>query len=174
MLLPELLATVPLFRGLTSAELAELAPRLVESRAQPEEPIIREGDPPGHPIYLLLKGSVEIVKAGVDLRSRVIASLSAPSLFGEIEVLARRPATAGVIALSECELALLPRSVFDDLTSASRDGVLKVVKNLAAILSYRLATTDERLAAYFDIGEEAARTCIGEARSAIYSGTGPP
>lgn len=161
------LAALPLFRGLTSVELEEIASLLVPSRAAAGDPIINEGDAPGHPVYVLLRGAVEIVKAGVDRRPHVIGSLSAPSVFGEVEVLARRPAIASVVAAAECELALLHRGLFDELASANRSGILKVIKNLAGTLAYRLAATDERLAAYFDIGDAVTQKQI---HGVIYSG----
>jgi CRP-like cAMP-binding protein len=163
------LASLPIVRGLTSVELEELASYLVDGRAKPQERIIREGDPAGHPIYLLLKGSVDVVKGGLHHGTHVIGSLSAPSVFGEVEVLARRPAIASVIATGDCELALLQRGVFDELATANRSAILKVIKNLAMTLSYRLAATDERLAAFFDLSGEPAERQLGPLRGVIYS-----
>ncbi len=166
----ESLVSLPMFRGLSSVELEELASYLVDSRAGAHDRIITEADAAAHPIYILLKGSVDIVKSGVKSRPHVIGSLSAPSVFGEIEVLARRPAIASVIATSDCELALLHRGVFDELAAGNKSGILKVVKNLAATLSYRLAATDERLATYFDVESEDAQKQLGHLRTVIYSG----
>ncbi len=165
----EALAPLPLFRGLTSVELEELASYLVDARASAQQRIIEEGDAAAHPIYILLEGSVDIVKCGLKSRPHVIGSLSAPSVFGEIEALARRPAIASVVAAGDCGLALLHRGVFDELTAANRSGILKVIRNLASALSYRLAATDERLAAYFDVGGEDAERHLGPLQTVIYS-----
>jgi CRP-like cAMP-binding protein len=161
------LASLPLFRGLTSVELEELASYLVTRTATAKERIIEEGDSAGHPIYILLGGTVDILKRGHHSRPHVIGSLSAPSVFGEVEVLARRPAIASVVASTDCQLALLHRGTFDELTAANRSAILKVIKNLAATLSFRLAATDERLAAFFGVLERPEAEAL---RQAIHTG----
>ncbi len=170
---PNILADLPLFRGLSTVELEELCSYLSERAIGAKERIMREGDSPGHPIYILLRGTVEVVKGGINGRQHVITSLSAPSVFGEIEVLAKRPAIAGVVATTEVALAELARGDFDQMLNASRTAALKVVKNLAQTLSYRLAATDEQLAAHFDAGDTLAQAEIGLMRSVLYAGWRP-
>src|SRR5689334_17201848 len=109
------LADLPLFRGLTTVELEEVASILVHRHLKARERVIREGDAPGHPIFLLVAGSVEVTKIGVNGRPHVISSLSAPSVFGEIEVLAKRPAIASVTAVTDAQVAEIPRGAFDEL-----------------------------------------------------------
>ncbi|MEK7705071.1 MAG: cyclic nucleotide-binding domain-containing protein [Myxococcota bacterium] len=144
---PQILLELPLFAGLTTTEIEEIATQMSAASYAPRAAIMREGDAPGHPIYVLVKGSVDVVKRGFDGRARVLTSLAAPSVFGEVELLARRPAIASVVAMSTVEVATLGRGVFDELVTAGRPCVMKVVRNLAQVLSYRLAATDERLAA---------------------------
>ncbi len=163
------LVDLPLFAGLSTVELEEIVSLLVQKRIAARERLIREGDPPGHPIFILLAGSVEVTKAGVNGRPHVISSLSAPSVFGEIEVLAKRPAIASVTAVTDVEVAELPRGAFDELAAQSRSSVLKIIKNLAQTLSFRLAATDEQLAAQFDTGDSLSRAKIGLMRSVLYS-----
>lgn len=164
------LAHLPLFEGLSSVDLEELCTHFEHGRLEAKTAIIKEGDRPGHPIYVLTGGSVDVVKSGADGRFHVISSLTAPSVFGELEVLARRPAIAGVIAATDVEVATLGRGVFDELCNAGRPCVLKVVKNIAQVLSYRLAATDERLATYFAMGQESENEKLSHVRSLLYSG----
>lgn len=164
----DVLAGLPLFKGLTTIEIEELASHLDTDEAGDKAVLIREGDEPNHPIYILLDGTVEVLKHGVDGRDHVISSLSAPSVFGEIEVLAHRPAIAGVRTTSPVKLALLNRGVFDELCAGNRPCILKVIKNLASTLAYRLAATDGRLAAYFGVTRPDAET-VGQMHSFLYS-----
>lgn len=164
-----LLTDFPLFAGLSTVELEEISSHLTTKDVPALERIMREGDPPGHPIYILLAGSVEITKTGIQGHPHVISSLAAPSVFGEIEVLAKRPAIASVTATSAVRVAMLKRGVFDEMCQQNRSAALKVVKNLAQTLSYRLAATDERLATYFDHGDKGQRETIGAMRSVLYS-----
>lgn len=164
----DVLAGLPLFSGLSTIELEEIACHLDIDEAGNEAILIREGDEPNHPIYILLDGSVEVLKHGIDGRDHVISSLSAPSVFGEIEVLAHRPAIAGVRTTSPVKFARLNRGVFDELCADNRACILKVIKNLASTLAYRLAATDGRLAAYFSIAHPDSEA-IGQMHSLLYS-----
>jgi CRP-like cAMP-binding protein len=166
----ECLQDLSLLRGLNSVELEELAAHLDEAHMRAGEEIIREDDPPGHPLFFLLKGSVDVIKRGVDGRGHVISNLSAPSVFGEVEALVHRRAIAGIVASTDIKVARLRRGVFDEMCKAQRSCALKVIRNLAKVLSYRLAATDEKLAAQFDLAGPSNDTKLMELRQVIYSG----
>jgi CRP-like cAMP-binding protein len=163
------LTNLPIFRGLDSVELEELASHLVATVVEPNQCIIKEGENKSHPMYILLAGNVEVAKFGIDGRDHVISSLSAPSVFGEIEILVRRPPIASVIARSRAELAMLNRGVFDELCELQRPSMLKVIKNLATTLAYRLAATDGRMAAYFNVSSPQARDALGKMQNVLYT-----
>ena len=165
----DLLANLPLFDGLSTVELEELGSHLESAEVDAKQTIIKEGDQPDHPIYILISGNVEVIKYGIDRRDHVISTLAAPSVFGEIEVLARRPAIATVCTVSKCRLALLNRGVFEELCNNNRSCILKVVKNLATTLAYRLAATDGRLAAYFSLTQNNDPEAIGQVHKTLYS-----
>jgi CRP/FNR family transcriptional regulator, cyclic AMP receptor protein len=164
------LSQLPLFKGLSTSELEEIAATLQACDAPAGKALIREGDAAGHPIFVLVHGTVEVVKRGLDGRGHVISTLAAPSVFGEIEILTRRSAIASVNAVSDVKLATLSRGEFDQMCNASRSAALKMVRNLAQVLSYRLAATDDRLAAQFDLSIAGNAAKLGEVREVLYSG----
>ena len=164
------LADLPLFKGLSSVELEEVASYLVDRRAPAQTRLIEEGDTGGHAIYLLLAGEVDVLKRGHHSHPRVIGTLAAPSVFGEVEVLARRPAIASVVASTDCTLAVMNRGIFDELAAANRSAILKVVRNLAVTLAYRLAATDERMAAYFGLEGRDQAERLAPVTQALYTG----
>ena len=163
------LERLPLFTGLNTTELEEMAAHLGTTEVCAGTTLISEGDPPGAPMFILVQGAVEVVKRGLDGRGHVISSLSAPSVFGEVEVLARRPAVATVAAITDVCLATLGRGVFDELCAANRSCVLKLVRNIAQVLSHRLAAADQRLAAQFEARTPLGPDRIGELRGMLYS-----
>lgn len=169
----EVLAQLPLFHSLSTTELEEIASRMEPQSLGPERGLIREGDPPGHPIFVLLTGSVEVVKRGLDGRGRIISTLQAPSVFGEIEILAKRPAIASVNTVSDVTLAILSRGEFDEMCQMNRPAALKLVRNLAQVLSYRLAAADERLAAQFDFAGSRDAQSLAKLREVLYVGWRP-
>jgi CRP-like cAMP-binding protein len=121
-------------------------------------------------MYVLLAGSVEVIKQGIDGRGHVISTLSAPSVFGEIEVLARRNAIATVAAATDVKVAVLMRGTFDELCNSNRPCALKMIRSLAQVLSYRLAATDDRLAAHFALSLQGMDEKLGDVRDIMYSG----
>ena len=159
---------IPLFNGLTSIELEELAAHLEPRAAASGEVLIDEGSAPGHPLSVLLGGTVEVSKVGLQGRRHVICTLSAPSVFGEIEVLSRRPAIASVVASSDVQLAVLRRGIFDELCDSNRSCILKLVMNLARTLSHRLAATDEQLATFFEAAAPNEKASLGGLRSTLF------
>ena len=162
----EILKSLPLLRGLDTTELEEVAALLGFQEVRAGEEIIREGDNTEHALYFLLQGSVDVIKRGMDGRGHVISNLSAPSVFGEIEALVRRKAIASVTASTPGKLALLRRGVFDEMCHDNRSCALKMIRNLAQVLSYRLAATDDKLAAQFALEVPGAH----EIRKVIHSG----
>ncbi len=165
---------MPLFAGLSTTELEEIAAHLEPHAAAVGEELIREGEDVRQPLYVLLAGSVEVIKRGVDGRGHVIATLSAPSVFGEVEALVKRRAVATVRASAPVRVGRLRRGAFDEMCAAARPAALKIISNLAQVLSYRLAATDCQLAAQFELRAPGADASIGEVRRVLYTAWEPP
>jgi CRP-like cAMP-binding protein len=166
---PATIVDLPLFKGLTTVELEEIASLLDLKELPAKSNIIKEGDEPNHPIYILLGGTVEVLMRGYGSREHLITSFQAPSVFGEVEILARRAAIAGVVSTTPVKLAMLRRGLFDELVASDRISVLKMIKNIARTLAYRLAATDGRLAAHFAGDSDA----LGQVRNTLYLGWHP-
>src|SRR5688572_31581168 len=115
---PALLVELPLFKGLTTVELEEIASHLEFAELPARTIIIKEGDEPNHPMFVLLTGSVEVTMRGQGTRDHIISSINAPSVFGELEILARRAAVAAVVSVTPVMLARLRRGLFDQLLEA--------------------------------------------------------
>ncbi|HLE28994.1 MAG TPA: Crp/Fnr family transcriptional regulator [Anaerolineales bacterium] len=103
---PELLARLPLFNGLTQAELSAVAPWFNESRFERDEFIFFEGDPATR-FWVAKDGQVKIVKYGEEGKEIVLEVISPGELFGGATMLmAQQPATAQ--ALSNVTALSLP------------------------------------------------------------------
>jgi CRP-like cAMP-binding protein len=143
----EALQGLALFTGLSTTELEEVSMQLDVKSADAGTELIREGDADGHPLFVLLAGTVEVVK---------------------------RKASASVVATSQVRVAQLHRGVFDEMCNANRPAALKIIRNLAQVLSFRLAATDDQLAAQFDLAPPGIKEKVGEVRRVIYSTWQPP
>jgi voltage-gated potassium channel len=95
-----MVARVPLFAGLSAADIADIM-RLMRARtAEPGDMIVRRGEP-AHSMYFLASGEVEI-----DLKDKHVR-LQAGHFFGEIAVLRRARRSGTVTAITRANLLIL-------------------------------------------------------------------
>ncbi|MGL4494438.1 MAG: cyclic nucleotide-gated ion channel [Beijerinckiaceae bacterium] len=95
-----MVARVPLFANLKAADIAELMRYLQSQSYEPDEVIVRRGDP-AHAMYFISSGEVAI-----DLPDQCV-TLSEGHFFGEIAALRRTRRTATVRARSRTRLLVL-------------------------------------------------------------------
>jgi CRP-like cAMP-binding protein len=140
-LLADRLADVPLFSGLSAESRERLAAFAFQSCFEPGELIVQEGRTPNG-LYVVMSGSVEILK-GIDSdRPRVVATLGVGEPLGEMEVLAEWPRTASARAVERTEVVGLDSWVFMDFLHDEPQMAIRLLQ----ILSKRLAETSERVA----------------------------
>lgn len=168
LLLPprELLRRIPFFNELGEADLKRVLDRTDVLSFLPGEEIVKEGER-GEAMYLIGRGTAEVVTRDTDGREQVLARLGAGEFFGEIALLHAQRRTATVRAETPCTLLELRR---DRLLP-----VLDHAPRLAEVLeqAYRdrvLATALAHVPALGGLDEQArlraARTmelaCVGE------------
>jgi len=114
-----ILQRLDILSGATRATLERLALSAVEETVPAGRVIIQEGDE-ADDFFVLVDGETEVVAAGEAGVARTLGSLTPPNYFGEIGLLARRPRTATVRAVTECKLYRIKGDDFvDALTVAS-------------------------------------------------------
>ena len=118
-----MVAKVPLFEGLESGVIYEIANMLKVKRFHKNEVIIKEGSF-GDSMYFIMDGYVEVVAQGVDV------FLKKGDFFGEIALLKDIPRTATVISKTRCELLELNRYSFQSFIY-SKPELLKQIKEVA-------------------------------------------
>jgi MFS family permease len=123
------LQSVPMLAHLSLVTKEEIASRLAPITVEPDEEVIREGDP-GDRFYILVTGEVDVSSSGQSIVTR-----SAPDYFGEIALLRDVPRTATVRARTPLTLFALEREDF-----------LAAVTEHAAGRAASHAVIDERLA----------------------------
>jgi small-conductance mechanosensitive channel/CRP-like cAMP-binding protein len=98
-----LLRRNPLFSTLSDEQLVSLARQAGCLRFSPGETVVQEGDP-GHSLYQLVSGRVEVRKRQAGGASVAVAQLSRGDIFGEMSLLSDTPRSASVLAIDECVL----------------------------------------------------------------------
>jgi CRP/FNR family transcriptional regulator, cyclic AMP receptor protein len=138
-------AELPLFSQLDADELSEVIAELQPGLAGAGMVLIGEGDPPGHPLYILRRGRVAITKRGPSGKPHWLNTLAAPSVFGEMEVLATRPAIATIVTQETVVFATLSSDSIRKLCKNERPCILKVLHTVVATLRLRARATEARV-----------------------------
>jgi small-conductance mechanosensitive channel len=109
----QVLAGVELFKPLTDAERDYLADHLLYAPFANGETITRQGAV-AHWLYVLVAGKAEIrSKVEEDEKPRLVATLTAPALFGEMGLMTGEPRTADVVAITDVECYRLDKAGFE-------------------------------------------------------------
>jgi voltage-gated potassium channel len=128
-----LVAKVPLFRNLDAARIAQVAGVLRARRAERGERLIRKGEQ-ADSMYFIVSGEVEVDQETGAARGR----LQAGDFFGEIALIADRPRTATIVALTACKLLVLHKDDFENFMQSHpelREAVGVAAKKRLAELS---------------------------------------
>jgi len=108
----ELLKQMPLFAELSKADLDVLSPSVRIETYKSGHVIVREGRV-GVAFFLVISGSVEVVKGMGSPEEAVLTKLGAGDFFGEIAALKHGTRSASVRALEETKCLVVQRLHFD-------------------------------------------------------------
>ncbi|MDI6776474.1 MAG: cyclic nucleotide-binding domain-containing protein [Syntrophales bacterium] len=147
-----LLREIELFRNLTPEQISKVSDILHPVKFPENEIIMREGDA-GDSMYIIMEGTVEVVKSLIisDMdeedreKSKVFTRLDAKhhAVFGEIALLEKQKRTATVKALTNCLVYKIKRDDFLRLAEKDHELGYRMLLNLARIISARLRKADE-------------------------------
>ncbi len=124
---------VALFRGMGRKLLRKLLVDLVEKRYAAGDVVFHEGET-GKVLYVVLEGSVRITKRS-NAEERTLAVLGPGCHFGELALINQCARFATAVAEKESLLLIMYKSYFDDLTRVNSAISLRILHNLAEILS---------------------------------------
>ena len=143
------LRDLPVFNGLTDAQLAEVAAVLVTRELRSGETIFAEGERSSS-MYVLVSGSVGTSKrlglaardGNAPVKQKVLVHLAAPQFFGEMGLLSDLERSATIAADSDCRLFELRRADFEQIAKSDPALGFLLVRNVAVVLAERLRRTD--------------------------------
>lgn len=138
----DLLRAVPLFRDFDPSELSEVAQLVTTRRYAKHETIFREGDP-GQTFYLILTGSVAIVRIAADGKETILSLLKKSDFFGEMSIFDTAVRAASVRTLTSVEVGAIERNDFLALIDRSP----RIGRLLVIALSDRLRAANKLISA---------------------------
>jgi CRP-like cAMP-binding protein len=139
------LQKIPFMSGLMPAELDALMAAGHVREIPAGDLVFRAGDA-GAELCVLLDGEVAIELDIAGAPPRILASLSAGTVFGEISFLLGSPRTASARALEDTRVLSFSREDLERVSQAGRQAVYSMVETIARILALRLSSADRDLA----------------------------
>lgn len=136
-----LLTQVPLFYGIDPEELVPLWPYCQERHFQPGEPLLRQGEV-GEGLLLLTSGMAAVKVRTFSGDERIVVYLGPGQILGEIALLDGGPHTATVVAVQPTEAVLIPTTHFWAFCERHQPTGVKLLRNLAADMAFKLRHTD--------------------------------
>ncbi|MBN1262052.1 MAG: cyclic nucleotide-binding domain-containing protein [Anaerolineae bacterium] len=127
------LTKVPLFEGLNSYQLKQIASRLVHRTYQAGQEIVTQGKS-GFGMFVVSSGRAEAVVEYSDGSKTIVNAFGPSDFFGEVTMLDGGPRTASVIARETTECLVLGR--IDFLTLMHNDA--EIASEIAVALAKRL------------------------------------
>lgn len=134
------LRNVPLFSGLTEAELEKLSRVSVRKRVERGAFIVRAAESTDS-LYSLLTGRAKVTNTDEEGREIILAWLGPGEFFGEMGLIDGSPRSANVVASETCELLVLCK---DDFQRCMQDN-FQVAQKLMQILVRRLREADRKI-----------------------------
>ncbi len=140
----EALKSLPLFMDLTPPELATAATLFFEKSYMQNATLFVEGMT-GEILYVIKKGSVQILKKGPNGREIVLATLKAGEFMGEMSLIDNRPRTATAKVAEESQLLVMTKKAFTTLLEKHPDIALKILLVFLRIANERLRKANESI-----------------------------
>lgn len=130
-----------IFKRISDLELSQIR-EVMERRLYRQDEFIIKEDEPGDMFYVLLKGSVYVVKRIEGNRQEVLNLIDQPGdLFGEMSLVEDKPRSAGVVTTENCEVLTIGKEHFLGLVNRFPRFTLEVARNI----SNYLRSTDQKL-----------------------------
>ena len=126
----DVIARIPLFIGLSRAQLAQFQEIALEKHFGRGELIFSEGDE-GSGFYVILAGTVKIFKVSPDGKEHILHIFGTGQTFGEVPVFAGEHFPANAEALQDTRVLFFPRAAFVALLEKNPALSLKLLADLS-------------------------------------------
>ena len=133
-----------LCKGLTVEQADQIVWALIPLKVNAGHNVLREGDNPSG-LFLLMKGTVDILKRTRDGGTQSLGTVEAPTVLGEMSLITERPHSATVVSLTDCDFFLLTKLQFERLIASESIAAYKLIGTIAEVLAARVKRLDEKV-----------------------------
>ncbi|MEK6646870.1 MAG: cyclic nucleotide-binding domain-containing protein [Candidatus Firestonebacteria bacterium] len=143
----ELLKSISIFAALTSEDLKIIANITKEEHFDSGATIFKEGDSGGK-LYFVVKGTIKIYRDGIGEQRKILASLVANEVFGEISIFDDLPRSASAVTYESCDLLSISAPELNKLLAYNTGLAVRLLRELVKNLSKRLRATNDHIQDY--------------------------
>ena len=163
------LTALKIFHGLEEQDAASICESLQTLEFSSEDTILHEGDSV-QALWIILQGQCNVSRSCSETRTRILATLKAGDVFGEMSFVRTAPHSASIVAVSDVKVCSYQRSDFLALVSRRPGAAWQISSNIAAVLAERLRRMDTWACDLFESPEgEDHRDEWKSFRSAVYT-----
>jgi CRP/FNR family cyclic AMP-dependent transcriptional regulator len=160
----------PIFEGFTAEEY-EGALALLEQRSYAKGDVILHEGKSEQALWILVKGTCEVVKKNKGKNEHMLATLDAGSAFGEMSFLQKAPHSATVRAATAVKVLRMTRESYEQLHTRNPTAAYKITQIVVSLLAQRLRRMDDWIADLVERPEAANhREEWHDFRAKLYSG----
>ena len=124
-----LLQKIPMFSGLSEAQIEQLARMAVPRKAARHATLVHAGDSTDS-LFVIVRGSAKVLSRDVEGREVILTLLGAGECFGEMGLIDGSPRSADVIANEACELLVITKGDFIKALADNFDLCLNIMRSL--------------------------------------------
>ena len=136
----ETLEKISLLRSLDPKDREAYERRCQWRHAQPKQWLLEQNDV-GTDIFFLSSGVVRVLITPSPDREVILGDIDAGGYFGEMAAIDGQPRSAGILAITEATIAVMPAAVFREILHDHPDVAEQLLKQLVA----RIRTLDQRV-----------------------------
>ena len=153
----DLISRIPLFEELETGELEELVRILVREEFHAGDVVFDEGDL-GEKMYIIIRGSVDIVKAVGKGPGQVLVTLKPGDFLGEMSLIADAPRSASALAAEDAILFSINKKDLMLLFDNAPTIAAKIYKFFVMTLNQRLRETNEKIKSFIGMAQELSQS----------------
>lgn len=164
----KILSKIIIFHGLVDKELDLLLSKIKINEFKSGEFICIEGEP-GHDMYTILKGRVEILKTDENGKKIRISEMQEEDCFGEMTLIDVQARSADVRAITTTRLASLSNLAIYEIYKEDTELYAKIILNIAREFSRRLRSMDEKFLEFATHPSHRSLPCVRPCPSRTHS-----
>ena len=131
--LPLQIRLLPLFRDLSDEAFGQLVRSCTYKRLSRGDTLCNKGDP-SNGLFILMRGQLQVYEISRDGQEVGLNLLKGPTVFGELGVIDGLPRSADIMALTESDVAVIPKTILMQCFTASPQSSLSMLRHLTGMI----------------------------------------